>query len=189
MKKQLLTLLAVTSVLFYSCSKEDKAKKSIKEYLSKTMHDFKSYEPVEYGTLDSSYSDYKSSDIYKKKNLTAVKLMDSVEKLEKKIEQIENKNQLSKIKYYDWYEGSKFDNAEREEMLSILKVNKEMLLSVKQIYKTMSADSAAFKPEFNGYKMSHTFRGKNITGATIINTEVFHMNKAMDKVTDTFKEK
>lgn len=57
MKKQKLVIM-LFSLIVIGCSKEDKAKSLIKEELAKTMNDFKSYEPVEYGKLDSNITSY-----------------------------------------------------------------------------------------------------------------------------------
>lgn len=53
--KKLLLLLTATLILS-SCSNEQKAKKVIKEYLSKNMNDFKSYEPIEFLEIEPIYS-------------------------------------------------------------------------------------------------------------------------------------
>ena len=55
MKKKLLIIICIGLI---GCSKENKAKSLIKESLSKSMNDYKSYEPVEYSKLDSSFSYY-----------------------------------------------------------------------------------------------------------------------------------
>lgn len=57
MKKVFIILLIVQ--ISYGCStKEDKAKKIIKKDLSTTMNDFTSYEPIEFGKLDSMITKY-----------------------------------------------------------------------------------------------------------------------------------
>jgi len=114
-------------LLLAACSKEDKAKKLIKESLSKTMNDYKSYEPVEYGRLDSNFTFYKGWD-------------------------------YSNINGLDYQE----------------------------INKRFAQDSIAkskFVPQFNGFVMTHSFRGKNALGALILNTYRFEFNKAIDSIT------
>lgn len=52
--KKLLALIAI-AILVSSCSSnEDKAKKLVKEDLNTTLHDFSSYEPVEWSTLEET---------------------------------------------------------------------------------------------------------------------------------------
>ena len=73
MKKAM--LLAVMAVLFYSCSKEQKCKQLVKDYLSKNLDDFKSYDPVEYSKIFADSSTYYDDKIYNQ-------LKDSTKKLE-----------------------------------------------------------------------------------------------------------
>jgi hypothetical protein len=56
--------IAVIFILVSCTTPEGKAKKAIKEKLKITLHDFKSYESVEFGTLDSLFSDVTSSSEY-----------------------------------------------------------------------------------------------------------------------------
>ena len=61
-------LINVLSILFilcglilFSCSNKNKAKKAIKEDLKLIMHDFKSYEPVQFGKLEVAMSRWEDS--------------------------------------------------------------------------------------------------------------------------------
>lgn len=58
MKKSTLIAIALSWLVIGCSSPEKKAKKLIEEHLSKTMNDFKSYEPVEYSKLDSTFTAY-----------------------------------------------------------------------------------------------------------------------------------
>ena len=58
MKKSILTIAALSFLIISCSSPEKKAKKLIEGHLSKNMNDFKSYEPVEFSKLDSSFSTY-----------------------------------------------------------------------------------------------------------------------------------
>ena len=107
-KKRLLFIIAICFLLT-ACSKEDKAKKAIKNHLAKTMHDFDSYEPVEYGTLDSTVSTVELSPDYQQKATVVALMLDSAEKVNKRRETVYETNQLSALKYSDWYDGSKYD--------------------------------------------------------------------------------
>lgn len=60
LKKHVLVLLLFPMI--FSCnSQEKRAQKLIKEEMRLTLNDFKSYEPVQYGTLDSAFLSYEDS--------------------------------------------------------------------------------------------------------------------------------
>lgn len=75
MKKRILTFIALSVILFSCSNNTDRAKKLIKEELSKSLNDFKSYEPVQYGTLDSTFTSFDD---------TKYRLDDSLEMMEDK---------------------------------------------------------------------------------------------------------
>lgn len=55
--KQLIFAFTICAFIFSSCqSKEDKAKELVKDDLYKTLHDFSSYEPVEWTELKPTYN-------------------------------------------------------------------------------------------------------------------------------------
>lgn len=62
--------IAATALLLGACAKpaptnEEKAQKLINEFIMANANDPKSYEPVSFGTLDSTFSSYYASDRYK----------------------------------------------------------------------------------------------------------------------------
>ena len=118
-------------------NKDDKVKELIKQELSKTMNDFKSYEPVEFGKLDSTFTAYDRATF----SLVDTIAAESIEK-QLKIEKEFNEEQDRKEK--------------------------------------------AFKKEFTGYAMTHTFRGKNSFGAMVLSKYRFFFNKELTKVTESF---
>lgn len=182
MKKQLLTLLVASAALLGCKTNEDKAKKAIEKSLSETMHDFKSYESVKFGKLDSTFSAYYDDPSYKKKSNAASLLLDSVNKVHETLQSLIEVNERSAITYSDWYKGSDFDMRERKAIKRNRTNSKILLDSLDRIMIALKQDSAAFKPSFTGYKISHTFRGKNSNGATIINSKDFYLNKGIDSV-------
>lgn len=61
--KQLIFAFTICAFFFSSCqSKEDKAKELVKDDLYKTLHDFNSYEPVEWTELTPTYDASKESE-------------------------------------------------------------------------------------------------------------------------------
>lgn len=184
MKKSILTLLIAFTVLV-SCSNEDKAKKAIKKHLSETMHDFKSYEPVKYGSLDSTYSKYYNENSYKTLSKTLDIFLDSVTRIHEKTRDLMSENEISALRYYDWYQGSKYDVQEKSDIKKFRMISRKLLDSIDVIMVSLKKDSTEFKPKFNGFKISHSFRGKNSSGATVINSNDFYMNKQLDSVINT----
>ena len=58
-------------LLFISCTKDQKCKSLIKDYLSKNLDDYSSYEPVEFSKIIFDSTTYYESDIYKYYGLKA----------------------------------------------------------------------------------------------------------------------
>ncbi len=60
----------VIVLVLTSCTKsnEDKAKEGVKDYLKTNMNDFKSYEPVEWGAVDSLFLECQETQEYKELN-------------------------------------------------------------------------------------------------------------------------
>lgn len=157
MKKLILFLLPL-AVACKTKTKDELMKDSIKAYLSKSMHDFKSYEPVEFKKPDSTYSNYAESERGKA-------LFDSIDYYNKK--QGIYLEQSRKHMYTSTYVASKMMNDGK-----IYGAKSDSLL------KLVDKEKDFFVKRFNGYKMLHTFRGKNMNGATIINTKRFYFDTA-----------
>jgi hypothetical protein len=62
--------------------------------------------------------------------------------------------------------------------LSILDKGKVYSAKTDSIENVIDKETAAFVKKFNGYKMVHTFRGKNMNNATIITTKRFYFDSA-----------
>ena len=162
--KQVLCLLVV-AITLVSCSKspEQKAKDLIKEEMKKSMNDFSSYEPVEYGKLDSSFSvldistEQLSFDAYSKE---AKKILGDME-----IEAVSNLDDYKIDKVY--FDSYKF--------------------KMDSVSKIIDAKAKSFKPEFKGWKMSHKFRGKNKMGAVVLNSNIYEFDKDITKIVDETK--
>ena len=163
MKNILLGLL----LLFVSCSTSpiNKAKGLIKEDLKKSMNDFNSYESVEFGKLDSVYTSLEtdteyiqvnaSYDIYKKQlKKNLDEYLLDIESGDKRLMDLDKK-------YKDIYQGK-----------------------VDSIGKIRAKIESDFRPVFKGWKVEHTFRGKNKLGALVLNKYVFYFDKDFTKVID-----
>src|SRR5579862_4156486 len=75
MKKLLYIILIFSSSCGHK-SPEERAKKLIDEQMKLTLNDYKSYEPVTFGKLDSSFTDFKDDPKY----IADAKTADSVMK-------------------------------------------------------------------------------------------------------------
>lgn len=164
MKKEYLALL-LTMVLLHACKpqkKEDAVKKNIRSYLSKTMHDFKSYEPVEYGKQDSLYSSYLKTDRYKS-------LFDLCDEYSKGADEAIDD---SKIYTYTNTSTAKY----------YLNKGKDCLRKYDSVTAIIKKEAFEFERKFIGYKVLHSFRGKNMNGATILTTEYFILDSLFNVV-------
>jgi hypothetical protein len=152
-------------LVLISCSpkpKEDVVKDNIHEYLSKTMHDFKSYEAVEFGKLDSMLSSYHKTERY-----------DSLKAAFHVLKE-ESEDALDNAKIYQW----------TNKRLGLKYIEESTLAAngMDSIAKLMKKESAAFKPIFIGYNIFHSFRGKNLNGATGLTSKYFILDSSMKVV-------
>lgn len=164
--KNIILLLFLT--LFISCtSKEDKAKETIDKYLYYTLHDYKSYEPVSWSKLDSLYSDYTMDDSYI--DLEAIRYMYDTDGKE-------CKERLNKVNYDLEYRNSK-QFIEDLLMAIVSEFYKE-----KVYLKKLDSIKVNFNPQFIGYKITHTYRAKNLNGAYKLSEETFFLDKSIEHI-------
>jgi hypothetical protein len=161
--KKLLLLLFPLAVACHTKTPDEKMKEGIKTYLSTTMHDFKSYEPVDYKKTDSVYTSYLTTD-------RASALLDSLKLYNKLWEAI--------IK-----EAREYTYTSPTTGLRLLKQGRAYQAKIDSVNKIIDSEKTTFVKRFNGYEMAHTFRGKNMNGATIITTKRFYFDTTY-KVTE-----
>jgi hypothetical protein len=152
--------LFVAIILMIGCqTKEEKARTAIKEYLSKTLNDFKSYEPIEYGSLDSNESAFAETDQY----------------------------QLLKERR-DYYKKQMNDANERAQNAELYDKRKAITLykeaeananSAGEFNKLILEGLDKFKGKFNGYIIRHKFRAKNAMGGLVLNQKYFLLSPKM----------
>lgn len=161
-------LLAISiSFSLSSCSSNDKkAQKTIKEQLRLTMHDFKSYEPVNFGKLEVAMSVWEDSP--------------EVEALmSKEAEFVDQANIfLDKAKIYDYDTSSPL-------YLKNYRAFLDNLDSSKVYDEKIESFKIHFVPEVIGWKMQHSFRGKNLGGNFGIAYYEFYLDKECKKVIKT----
>lgn len=161
---RLLTPIAI-AILLIACkakTKDDIVKDNIKSYLSKTMNDFKSYEPVEYGPLDSIITTYDKTPRFDSlKSIFDGYLSES----KKATDNAKIVAGLAPYTYKLEVEKSNSFNGLADSILSIMKI-----------------EDSLFKPEFLGFKTKHSYRNRNENGATVLTSEYFYMKKDLTVV-------
>lgn len=175
MKKHL--LLLVIAVSFSGCSNEQKAKKAVKDYLSRSLHDFSSYEPVEFKEVDSSFTLYirdpKYIAIATKQDLFAEKFKAESEEFEK----IRSSYGITRKNF----------KTTRKEMDISMKKSKVYLDSITSLANQGKRFAENFKPEFNGHIIAHTYRSKNKLGAKVLEGYYFIVDPTYTKVIDVIE--
>jgi hypothetical protein len=157
MKKILFISLILSGCTF---TKESKAKKLINEELKMTLNDYKSYEPMKFGNLDTLYTSFYESPSYRKDSslysdffTLSLRLHDAARAA------IGNNN---------------FD--------TILHASKKYEDSAMFFLDKEKDDSIKYIPFFKGWKMEHSFRAKNAFGALIIQHYLFSFDKNLDSI-------
>ncbi len=159
----IILLILAISLGLVSCSKEYKAKKLALKELKNTMNDWKSYESVSWGRLDTLYNlpdlDNKVCRSYIISSLGLA--MDSIHFVDS----------LKNIPITD-------------KRYAIVK-DSINTIHTKRFKVEKRYDNYLYKYFFIGYKIKHTFRGNNGYGGKVIGTMEFFFNKDLTKVDST----
>lgn len=165
------TLSAVLFLFFISCSSpEDKAKDLIKTHLSKTMKDYSSYEPVEFGKLDTLLTSAKDDPEYQFLDKWQKSLHDSASTLQ--IQAVEEEN--------------KGNQKRADSMRFVVDQFDTRSDSLHKVILQMIEDH---KGTFKGWRIYHSYRGKNSYGAKVLSGYWFMFNPSMDSLIDTYQLK
>lgn len=173
MKK--LFILSFISLLIFSCSKspEEKAKKLINDDLFKTLHDYDSYQAVEFSKLDSTFTDASSTEEYKELSKEYNEKMASLKKIQESL-----KFDL------DWTErmgGFRSVSEAKKMKLDVDKMN-AIYEETKVIQLTLDSIDENFVPEFIGYSMTHKYRAKSKVGNMSLGIEKYTFNKDISEI-------
>jgi hypothetical protein len=166
MKTLLPFLLLPCIFLSVSCGKspEEKAKSLIKEELRTTLHDFKSYEPVTYGKIDSSFTswvdlpEFENNDI--KREVYSKQMKDYGEKA------------LS-------YAGLIYSQSSYKLCLKYMEEAKDSAIVYSQ--RNMHIIET-FKVKFKGYQMQHSYRAKSLSGNLGIHHHMYYFDSSFTKI-------
>lgn len=164
MKHFLFILASVLLFAFTGCSSnEKKAQKLINQKLRLTLHDYSSYESVQFGKLDSTYSTVKDTPEYRE-------ALEKSEQLQK-----EAMMELTKIKMYQ--ELFLYELA-MEGALHCKMINDSSL----HYYQICIKLKELFIPEFIGFNITHTFRTNNSSGNKVIAHYKYYFDKDITKI-------
>jgi hypothetical protein len=163
-------LICILGIAFIGCStltNEGEAKKLIKNHLFETLHDFKSYESIKFGKLDSAFSRANQQPEY----IRGKAVFDSLNTAADEY--------LSTAKIYAGlsFVTNKAARAAKEAT--------KVVSLMDSLAKVQTALLYSFKPQFIGWKMEHSFRANNLSGNMSIHHEIFYFDKKLAVVLDT----
>ena len=154
-------------LILYSCtSPENKAKKVIKEELKLTLHDFKSYEPVQFGKLELSYSNYEDLSEVQTLLTNSEEFLSLCNEYRDKADIYDS--EYSRDKYWIY-------SAMATRYLDSAKANMDKINYIK----------LHFVSEVNGWKITHSYRAKSLGGNLGIHHYTFYLDKELKRVTKT----
>jgi len=147
MKKIILGLAIILSLISCTKSPENKAKENAEKYITAKMDDPKSYESVSFGVLEKAKSSYQDEEKYKNLLLEYIDIDKKVTDAFDLTMSMTHENTIkSSTKIYE----------------NLLNIEKSVLNEIEQYKKD-------YKP-VDIYKVQHSFRGKNKMGALILDS-------------------
>lgn len=142
----------------------DKVKAGVRKHLYLTMKDYSSYKPVQWGKLEQVRTSYYSTD-------RCEQLLDSIENIKKPYAQ----------EYLGWElrrSATDIDLSKDSIYLDYIKILKPVQAKISPILDLMDREKKAFKTKLLGYKIYHSYRGKNSYGAYTLGSDTFILNTA-----------
>lgn len=162
-----ITLVSLLLVFFsLSCKQsiDKKTKKTINAYMFKHLNDFKSYEPVEYGSIDSLFSDYTMDETY----------IHSNERYKRNLEVIDSLNKI-----FDWNKRYEIPPTTGDINLLV-----DITMFTKVTYpKIIDSLKRNYQSHFIGMGLIHTFRARNAFGGTRLCSWQFIFSPNFETVT------
>jgi hypothetical protein len=181
-KTPLILVLFLMVMGWSSCvSHEDKAKKAIKTHLSKSMHDFDSYSPVEYGKIDSFYSQYDNQATYLDLKSRLKTKKDSMLLIDKVGRDLMAEMRINRLRF-ESYGASQLYRDQSSDLQKMVASMNQLSVEVKVLTDSLTDFINNFHPSHVGWGMSHSFRGKNANGATVLTSKYYVLNMNRDTV-------
>jgi hypothetical protein len=162
----LVFISALFSILLSSCSDQQKAESTVKEYLKSHLDDPGSYESISFSTLEPVYNDFETES----KEYPALKIVvDSMD---------------SKRNYYrhliDSINADPFNN--KQDTIKYVGQFKRWERKTDSLLQIIDKKSKAYKGSLLGYKLNHKFRAKNAFGALQLEFKEFNLDKKLNEV-------
>jgi len=177
MKK--IILLAMT-MLFLSCqSRDEKARRLIKDDLNKTIADFGSYEAVEYTKIDSAFNDPLTDSI---SIIFGGTLIVAKELAQSSLNDMENSNNQVKNMLVG---GNWNDNQYKVLNIEMQKHEEkvERYINLGDLYAdSLETRIGSLNSNFIGFKINHKFRYKNKDGEVLLTTYMYVFDPDMKKI-------
>lgn len=168
MKSRKLTLLLLLAISIISCtlSPEEKAKRTIKDYMFKTLNDFESYEPVEYGNIDSLFSDYTMDETY----ISSTQMYNRSLEIKDSLNKIFDRNKIYEI------------SPTRDEINLLLTASWFTNITYPNVIDSLKKN---YHSHFIGMGLTHKFRAKTNSGGIRLCYWQFILSSNFEKVIST----
>lgn len=182
----ILMLIVMAMPLMVACSQtpEQKAEVLIKDQLKKTLYNPDTYKPVD-TKVDSAFAPYDDPETF-----AAIKDLMTVSNEAMSLEEEMQDNKKHMAIYSGPYQSAldKIEYAEAKEKLEENSAQHEKMM--KKVQEKMQDVVAKFKAErkFIGFKAIHNFRADNNAGNTLIENQIFYMDKDMNNIIYTMGE-
>jgi hypothetical protein len=161
--KTFVSFFIVVTLLFSCSSPEKRAQKAIKEDLRLSLHDFKSYEPVQFGKLEIANSSVEDLPEY---NL-CIAMADSFLK--------QGREYNDKADMYD-------SDYSRDKYWEYSELSRSTLDSSQKYIDKAKSMELHFVPKVSGWKMAHSFRARTLEGNYKLDQYEFYFDKGITKV-------
>lgn len=158
MKKLLIVLFSIFILISCSKSPEKQAKENVEKYIKAKLDDPKSYESVNFGKLDSTFSLFDESKEGIELQQQDEKYSQRMSELSAEIDIADNISELDKI-----IEETKIISQKRKDLTD-----------------TIFSRSIAYSGKFCGYKIKHSFRAKNKMGALVLDSCIVELDTLMN---------
>lgn len=181
-QKLLLGAVALTMLASCSLSPETKANHLIKKAMKMSLYQADTYDPVS-TQLDSAFTPFDDPAFYDK-TLKIYKLGESIEKYKREMKSAQSTMSIYDNIYASSYGRNEYREAKMEyDELAAKKTKAEN--KVKQ-YAAELKTAMEKKPQFIGFKATHSYRADNNAGQTMFGETVFLFDKDITQIVKAY---
>ena len=181
MKKVMLFVAALITLVACSQSPEDKANVLIKESMKKTLYHAETYDPVE-TVVDSAFTPFDGPAFYEK-TVKICKLGMEIDKYERKA-----KSEKREIAHYQDMLRIMYSNSDKERLNQAQENYNDYLAKeseaedkAKKLAEQLKAELQK-EPQFIGFKARHRYRAQNNGGQTVFGEAKFLFDKDITQI-------